>query len=107
MESTITFDINNALKHYMSDPSSIATPEADSALLDCETDPESLTADLVNSVLDPIVDVVAANPDNLLRSHVFDSLQFLLKCAPIHSLHPCLQSRGGDGDGDAQVPSRA
>ena len=76
------FDINDALKYYLSDPASVATPEADGALLDCENDPESLTNSLVNGVLNPIVDSIAENPDTLIRSSAFDSLQFLLKCAP-------------------------
>ena len=80
---TITFDINDALKHYMSDPATISTPEADSSLVDCENDPESLTNSLVNTVLNPIVDSVADNPDAITRSSSFDSLQFLLKCAPV------------------------
>jgi condensin complex subunit 1 len=79
---TINFDINDALKHYMSDPASIATPEADSALLDCENEPESLTNATINPVLNSIVDAVAENPDFITRSAYFDSLQFLLKCAP-------------------------
>ncbi|KAH8167606.1 hypothetical protein CIB48_g645 [Xylaria polymorpha] len=69
MES-IDFDINDALKHYMSDPASIATPEADGALLDCESDPDAY----------------------------FDSLQFLLKCAPT-SPHPLVK------DQELQQPS--
>lgn len=89
---TITFDINDALKHYMSDPATIITPEADSALADCENDPESLTNSLVNTVLNPIIDSVAGNPDAITRSSSFDSLQFLLKCAPVslpsHQTHP-------------------
>ncbi len=80
---TINFDINDALKHYMSDPASVSTPEADSNLVDCENDPESLTNSLINTVLNPIVDSVAENPDAIMRSSSFDSLQFLLKCAPI------------------------
>lgn len=76
------FDINDALKYYLSDTASVATPEADGALLDCENDPESLTNSLVNGVLNPIVDSIAENPDALTRSSAFDSLQFLLKCAP-------------------------
>ena len=76
------FDINDALKYYLSDPASVATPEADGTLLDCENDPESLTNSLVNGVLNPIVDSIAENPDALIRSSTFDSLQFLLKCAP-------------------------
>ena len=79
---TINFDINDALKHYMSDPATIATPEADSSLVDCENDPESLTNALINNVLNPIVDSVAENPDAITRSASFDSIQFLLKCAP-------------------------
>ena len=76
------FDINDALKHYLSDSASVLTPEADGALLDCESDPESLTNTLVNGVLNPIVDSIAENPDALAKSSTFDSLQFLLKCAP-------------------------
>ncbi|KPM37258.1 Condensin complex subunit 1 [Neonectria ditissima] len=79
---TINFDINDALKHYMSDPAGIPTPEADSALFDCENDPEALTAPFVNSVLNPIVDAVADNPDAIMRASNMDSLQFLLKLAP-------------------------
>lgn len=79
MES-INFDINDALKHYMSDPASIATPEADSALVDCEAEPETLTIGIINPVLNSIVDAVAENPDSITRSAYFDSLQFLLKC---------------------------
>ncbi|CAM1503589.1 Fc.00g011800.m01.CDS01 [Cosmosporella sp. VM-42] len=86
MES-INFDINDALKHYMSDPASIPTPEADSSLFDCENDPESLTNPVINPVLNPIVDAVADNPDAIMRASNMDSLQFLLKLAPI-SLRP-------------------
>lgn len=75
----VNFDINNALKHYMSDPAAIPTPEAASALYDCENDPESLTNAVVNPVLNPIVDAVAESPDAITRSLYFDSLQFLLK----------------------------
>lgn len=78
---TINFDINEALKHYMSDPSSISTSEADSSLVDCENEPENLTNALINTVLNPIVDSVAESPDAITRSASFDSLQFLLKCA--------------------------
>jgi condensin complex subunit 1 len=79
----VNFDINDALKHYMSDPASIPTPEADSNLVDCENDPECLTNGVINPVLNSIVDAVADNPDTITRSANFDSLQFLLKCAPI------------------------
>lgn len=82
---SIHFDANDALKHYMSDPASVATPEADSALVDCENDPETLTNAVINPVLNSIVDAVAENPDFITRSAYFDSLQFLLKCAPTSS----------------------
>lgn len=82
MEDRIEFDINDALKHYLSDPATVSTPEADGSLVDCENDPESLTNGLINGVLNPIVDCIAENPDALIRSTTFDSLQFLLKCAP-------------------------
>lgn len=79
----VQFDINDALKHYMSDPATIPTPEADSALFDCENEPEALTNSVIDPILNPIVDAVAENPDAITRSAHFDSLQFLLKCAPL------------------------
>jgi condensin complex subunit 1 len=83
MGDQVDFDINNALKYLLNDPATIATPEADGALQDCESDPDSLTSEMVNGILNPIVDSIAENPDSLTRSSTFDSLQFLLKCAPI------------------------
>ncbi|KAL7796695.1 condensin complex component cnd1 [Trichoderma ceciliae] len=84
---TITFDINDALKHYMSDPATIPTPEADAALFDCENDPEALTNQVINPVLNPIIDAVADNPDAILRAVNMDSLQFLLKYTPYLPTH--------------------
>lgn len=83
MESIIQFDINESLKQYLSDHTAIQTPDADSALVDCEADPESLTLPLINPILNSILDAVAESPDALVRSVTFDSLQYLLKCAPI------------------------
>ena len=83
MADNITFEINNALSQYLSDPAAISTPEADVILLDCENDPDSLTTGVINSVLNPIVESIAGDPEALARSSTFDSLQFLLKCAPI------------------------
>lgn len=77
--ATINFDINDALKHYMSDPTAIPTPEADGSLFDCENEPEALTAQVINPVLNPIVDSIADNPDAIMRATNMDSLQFLLK----------------------------
>lgn len=82
MEASIDFDINEALKNYLDDPAKIATPEADGALQECENDPESLSAGLINSALNPIIDAIADNPEAVSKSSIFDSLQFLLKCAP-------------------------
>jgi condensin complex subunit 1 len=85
---SVSFDINDALKHYMGDPAGIPTPEADGALVDCENDPESLTDNaVINAVLNPIVDAVAENPDAITRSNIFDSLQFLLKYTSFLSAH--------------------
>ena len=77
--ATINFDINDALKHYMSDPTAISTPEADGTLFECENDPEALTNQVINPVLNPIIDAVADNPDAITRASIMDSLQFLLK----------------------------
>ncbi|KAF2402277.1 condensin complex component cnd1 [Trichodelitschia bisporula] len=79
MDERIDFDINEALKQYLSDPSVIPTPEAPSDLVDRENDPESLTTALINSALDPVVDAVAENADAITRRVNFDTLQFLLK----------------------------
>ncbi|KAM0257034.1 hypothetical protein ACHAQJ_004629 [Trichoderma viride] len=85
--ATISFDINDALKHYMSDPATVPTPEADAALFDCENDPEALTNQVINPVLNPIIDAVADNPDAILRAVNMDSLQFLLKYTPYLPAH--------------------
>ena len=76
MGSQPQFDINESLRNYLNDPATIPTPDADSVLVDCESDPESLTSSLVNGVLNPIVDAIAENPENLTQSSNFDSLQF-------------------------------
>ncbi|KAH7064602.1 armadillo-type protein [Macrophomina phaseolina] len=82
MGDRVDFDINDALKNYLSDPSAIPTPEAPAGLQDCENDPESLTAPTVNAALNPVVDAVADSPDAITRSENFDTLQCLLKHAP-------------------------
>ena len=83
MEDPADFDLNEAVKQYLSDPATIATPEAAGTLLDCESDPESLSTSLVNGVLNPIVDAIAEQPETVAKVSIFDSLQFLLKCAPV------------------------
>ncbi len=82
MDDQIEFDINESLKLYLSDATTVPTPEAASELLDCENDPKSLTPALVDSVFEPVIDVVTESPEGISRSSVFDTLQFLLKCAP-------------------------
>lgn len=79
MESLAEFDINESLRYYKDDPTTVPVSEADAALIDCEHDLDSLTSAVVNGVLNPIVDVVAENPEAVGRAHVLDSLQFLLK----------------------------
>lgn len=88
MDALADFDLNEALKSYNNAPLSIHTPEASSDLVDCEHDPESLTIALVNSVLNPIVDAIAENPEAVARAANFDSLQFLLKCVLYPSRAP-------------------
>ncbi|KAF1963548.1 hypothetical protein CC80DRAFT_521522 [Byssothecium circinans] len=80
MDARVDFDINEAIKNFDNDPSSIATPEAPQALQDCENDAEALSSTaLINSELNPVVDAVAESPDAITRSSYFDTLQFLLK----------------------------
>lgn len=83
MDERLDFSINDALKQYLEDPSTIPTPEAPSDLIDCENDPEALTTAVVNSALNPVVDAVAESPEAILRQGNFDTMAFLLKCAPI------------------------
>src|SRR5215469_9514390 len=83
MDERLDFNINEALKQYLSDPSTIPTPEAPSALVDCEDEPEALTSAVVNSALNPVVDAVAESPAAILRQASFDTVAFLLRCAPI------------------------
>ena len=73
------FDLNESLKYYLSDPTSVPTPEAATALSDCENDPESLTNSLIDDELTPIIDALAESPDAVSRSANLDSLQLLLK----------------------------
>ncbi|KAF2218651.1 condensin complex component cnd1 [Elsinoe ampelina] len=82
MESLVEFNINHALKIYKDDPFTITTADADGALFDCEHDPDTLTSSVVNGVLNPIVDAVAESPDAIVRSSIFDSLQFLARHSP-------------------------
>ena len=85
MGDQIEFDINESLKLYLSDATSIPTPEAASELLDCENDPDSLTPALVDNVLEPVIDLITENPEGLSRSTAFDTLQFLLKQSTVLS----------------------
>lgn len=82
------FDINEAIRLFDSDPSTIPTPEAPRALQECEEDSEALSSlSLINSELNPVVDAVTESPDAITRSSVFDTLQFLLKyVSPCHPL---------------------
>lgn len=79
MDSRVDFDINASLQQYLSDPASIPTPEADSALVDCDNDPEQFTASVVNGALNPVVDSIADNPEAIAVCSNFDTIQFLLK----------------------------
>ncbi|KAE8308714.1 armadillo-type protein [Aspergillus transmontanensis] len=93
MEDRVQFDINESLKYYLSDPTSVPTADAEPELLECEADPDQLSTALIDNVLNPIVDAIAENPEGLAKPSFFDSLQFLLKhCSilPIRSLSKLL-----------------
>ncbi|WPH00516.1 putative subunit of condensin protein complex [Acrodontium crateriforme] len=96
------FDINAALKAYLDDPHSITTPDANPALLDCENDADAFTPGLINSVLNGIVDAVGENPESIAQANHLDSIQFLLKCAPIcppdQRIGSCVSTCGTDGE---------
>ena len=82
MDNRVEFDINESLKLYLSEPASIPTPEASSELLDCEHDPDNFSPAIIDAALEPVVGSLSENPENIFRSDVFDTIQFLLKCAP-------------------------
>jgi condensin complex subunit 1 len=88
MVDRVQFDINESLKYYLSDPTSLPTVDADPELLEGDADPDQLSTALIDSVLNSIVDAIAENPEGLSRSSFFDSLQFLLKCALAPDLTP-------------------
>lgn len=99
MEARVDFDINEAIKLFDSDPSTIPTVEVPQTLQQCEEDPEALSSlSLINSELNPVVDVVAESPDAITRSSVFDTLQFLLKYVPLLSLGPLKVARSHVAD---------
>lgn len=81
MDSQVDFDINEAIKSYDNDPSTIATPDAPQALHDFEHEPENLKDEgaLINAELNSVVDAVADSPEAITRSSHFDTIQFLLK----------------------------
>ncbi|EXJ73298.1 condensin complex subunit 1 [Cladophialophora psammophila CBS 110553] len=85
MDDQVEFDINESLKLYLSDVTTITTPEANPELIDGENDPDSLTPGLVDSVLDSVIDLITENPEGLFRSSTFDTLQFLLKHSSVLS----------------------
>lgn len=81
MESQATFDVNEAIKNYDSDPATIATPDAPRDLQDFEHEPERLRdeAAVLNSELNTVVDSIADSAEAITRSSNFDTLQFLLR----------------------------
>nr|GFD26215.1 hypothetical protein [Tanacetum cinerariifolium] len=77
MEARVDFDINEAIKLFDSDPSTIPTPEAPRALQECEDDPEALSSlALINSELNPVVDAVAESPDAITRTEDQDAIPY-------------------------------
>lgn len=71
------FDINESLKLYLSDPTSISTPDAAPEIAD--TDGDSLDAATLTEALQPVRDAIHENPDALMRNTCFDTLQCILK----------------------------
>lgn len=82
VENMADFDVNAALQIYLDDPQSILTPEADAALIDCESDPDAFTPGVINSVVNPISDAIGESPEAITQASHLDSLLFLLKQAP-------------------------
>jgi condensin complex subunit 1 len=75
------FDINESLKLYLSDPTTIPTPEANPTLAECDNDPDTFKTGLIKGVLNPIIDAVAEAPDAIAQGVHLDTIQCLLKWA--------------------------
>lgn len=71
------FDINESLKLYLSDPASISTPDASPEIADADAD--TLDQSLLADVFEPIRESIRENPDALMRSASWDTLQRILK----------------------------
>lgn len=85
-DDRVEFDLKQALKYYLDGPTNVPCPDADSELLEAEGEPESLSNEQINRVLEGIIDSVAANPDAIAKSGNLDSLQCLLKYASPSSI---------------------
>lgn len=75
----IQFDLNESLKYYLNEPTSVPCDNADPELVDCEGDGEALTKEQINRILDPIIDAIAENPEAISKGYAFDSIQCMLK----------------------------
>jgi len=74
-----SFDLSASLRYYHEGPASVPCPDADNGLLEAEDNPESLTNAQINQIMDPIIDLIAANPEEITRCSVLDTMQCLLK----------------------------
>ena len=74
------FDINESLKLYLNDPTSISTPDASPEIADADAD--TLEQSALIEALEPIKDAIRENPDTLMRSASWDTLQCILKYVP-------------------------
>ncbi|KAF8440590.1 condensin complex component cnd1 [Terfezia claveryi] len=78
----IQFDLNESLKYYLNEPTSVPCDNADPELVECEGDGEALTKEQINRILDPIIDAIAENPEAISKGYAFDSIQCMLKLFP-------------------------
>ncbi|KAF8476965.1 condensin complex subunit 1 [Kalaharituber pfeilii] len=81
-DEKVTFDLNESLKYYLNDPNSVPCDNADSELLECDGDGESLQKEQINRILDTIIDAIAENPEAISKAYAFDSIQCMLKLFP-------------------------
>lgn len=77
MVDSMDFDINEALKQYLSDPASVSTPDANPDIADADAD--SLEPSSLNEALEAVRDAIHENPDAVAQSSIFDTLQCVLK----------------------------
>ena len=83
------FDINEALKLYLNDPTTIPTPEASADVADIDNDPESITPAALSSILNPISSAIFHHQRKLLVAARHINLNVVEQAITYHEVGRC------------------